>query len=96
MKHPDSFLFSKEHCLSAARQLVALVGLCLCCMGPVMGQPEVSFTKWSDVESSQQFRDLVTSLKNGGAFDDSRKNFISDVVLPQFANDNNFEILKIL
>lgn len=93
MKHPDSFLFSKEHCLSGARHLVALVGLCLCCMGPVMGQPEVSFTKWSDVESSQQFRDLVTSLKNGGAFDDSRKNFISDVVLPQFANDNNFEIL---
>ena len=67
MNHKKYSLFSSVLFLSGIRQFIAIASICLCCTGPLMGQQENSFENWSKVESSQLFRDLVTSLKANGS-----------------------------
>lgn len=93
MNHKKYSLFSSVLFLSGIRQFIAIASICLCCTGPLLGQQENSFENWSKVESSQLFRDLVTSLKANGSFDNDDKTFVSEVILPQFGNENNFGIL---
>lgn len=61
---------------------------------PALAQPPAGgFVSWKDVELSPQFKEVTTALKGEGRFDDTAREFVASVILPQLDIDENLPTL---
>ncbi len=76
-----------------------LLAVVLCVGGPAAPQPALAqppaagFATWKDVELSPQFKELVAGLKGDGPFNDTARELVVSVILPQLGSAENLPTL---
>lgn len=77
--------------------IITAAAVCMAAIGdssPARAQPPAGeFANWKDVELSPQFKEVTTALKGGGPFNDTTRDFVSSVILPQLDKEENLSML---